>query len=86
MEENSGQVNELEIKLESLDFDIQEDKKLIRIFVDPGYNVEVFVDGEFLFSAISSKKGVIKVHKKSNVGRELLKAIDGKKKIEVKGY
>jgi ATPase len=79
-------VNELEEELENLKFDIEEDKKLIKIHTDPGYNIEVSVDGEFIFSAISSKKGVIKVHKKSNVGRELLKAIDDKKKIEVKGY
>ena len=59
---------------------------MVSIFTEPGYNVEVSVEGEFLFSAISSKKGVIKVHKKSSVGRDLLKAMDKNKKIEVKGY
>ncbi len=79
-------VKELEVELTDLDFEIQEDKKLIRILADPGYNVEVSVDGEFLFSAITSKKGMIKVHKNSIVGRELLKGIGKGKKIEVKGF
>ena len=69
-------IKELEKDMANLEFEIQDDKDLIRIFTEPGYNVEVYVDGEMLFSGISSKKGVIKVHKKSNVGRELLKVID----------
>ncbi len=78
-------IKELEKDMANLEFEIQDDKDLIRIFTEPGYNVEVYVDGEMLFSGISSKKGVIKVHKKSNVGRELLKVIDDKGRIELKG-
>ncbi len=55
------------------------------IYTKPGRNFDILVDDNFMLSAISSKKGIIKVHKKSNVGRELLKAISQRRTISLRG-
>ena len=67
-----------------LQFKVSQDNKSILIYAEPGKSVEVFVDGNFITSAITSKKGEIKIHKKSMQGRELLNGMSKKKKIEVK--
>jgi len=72
-------------KDEVIDFEIKEDKKLVRLYAEPGQSVDLYIDGDFMVTAISSKKGEIKVHKKSELGRALLKAIQQKKKIELRG-
>lgn len=46
-----------------------------------GQSVNIYVNDNFLFSATIGKKGEIKVSKTSDVGKELLKAIVGKKEI-----
>jgi len=87
LEESLGlriEVKELENECRPIKYEIEEDKKLIRIFVIPGLNVEICIDDKFLFSAISSKKGEVKVHKMSSNGRALLQAMDSGKKIIVK--
>jgi len=48
-----------------------------------GKVASVYVEEEFLFSATVGKKGRIKVNKDSEIGKELLKAVVGKKKIKV---
>jgi ATPase len=48
-----------------------------------GEVVSFYVDGKFLFSAMIGKKGVIKISKESDIGRELVKAIYEKKEIKV---
>src|SRR3989344_1212474 len=60
----------------TIPYKIQEENKIIRIFTEPNKDVEIFIDDEFLLTAISSKKGEIKIHKKSNFGRDILKAVD----------
>jgi len=42
-----------------------------------------YIEDKFLFSATVGKKGSIKVGKESDIGRELMKAIVGRKKIKV---
>jgi ATPase len=48
-----------------------------------GEVVSFYVDGKFLFSAMIGKKGVIKISKESDIGRELVNAIYEKKEIKV---
>lgn len=48
-----------------------------------GEVVSFYVDGKFLFSAMIGKKGVIKISKESDIGRELVRAIYEKKEIKV---
>jgi len=78
-------IKELKREREGLEYEIKEDKSVLRIFTEPGLDVDVYVDGEFMLTAISSKRGEIKIHKESNVGRQILKAIDQNRKIELKG-
>jgi ATPase len=87
IEKNLGislDVRELK-KDEVVDFDLDEDAKNIRFFAEAGQTVDLYIDGEFAVTAITSKKGEIKVHKKSELGRRLLKAIQKKAKIELRG-
>ena len=72
-------------KDENIDFDMEEDPKHIRFYAEPGQHLDLYIDDEFMVTAITSKKGEIKVHKKSELGRTLLKAIQKKRKIELRG-
>ena len=47
-----------------------------------GKIISIYVEDKFLFSATVGKNGSIKISKNSDIGRELLKGIIGKKKIK----
>lgn len=47
-----------------------------------GKAASVFIEDEFLFSATIGKKGNIKITKDSDIGKEILRAIVGKKKVK----
>jgi len=74
-------------KGEEVPFDVDV-RKNITFFLDKPYanrEVEIYSDGEFLMSAKASKKGQIKVSRKSSIGQEVLKAIDaGRIRLMVK--
>ena len=87
IEESLGiriEVRELEPEKNPVDFTVKDDGKFLRIYTEPGIDVDIFTEDKFLFSAISSKKGEIKVHKQSENGRELLRAMNEDKEIIVK--
>jgi ATPase len=65
----------LEEKGNSIDFIF--DRRLV------GKTACIYVEENFLFSATIGKKGKIKVRKNSDIGKELLRAIVGKKRIKV---
>jgi len=48
-----------------------------------GKSTNIYIEDNFLFSAIVGKKGKIKVTKRSDIGKELVKALVGNKKIKV---
>ena len=77
-------IKELTEEKHAINADISEDPKHVIIMTEPGMQVQVNVDGNLLMTAYSSKKGEVKINKKSAVGRELLKAISKKRTIEVK--
>ncbi|MDP4012475.1 MAG: PINc/VapC family ATPase [Candidatus Nanoarchaeia archaeon] len=77
-------VRELEVEKNSIQFDISEDKTHVRLYVDPGLTVDLFIDEKFVTTAIASKKGEIKISKQSQLGRDLLKAMNSNKKIELR--
>jgi len=58
-------------------FDFRFDRKLVEKVAN------FYVDDKFLFSATVGKKYNIKVGKSSDIGRELMRAVVGKKKIKV---
>ena len=82
--EISIDVRELKKEKNKIKFQLQEEKTHIRLFTEQNKDVEIFIDNEFLSSAISSKKGEIKINKQGDVGRALLSALSKNKAIEVR--
>ncbi len=80
----SIEIREFEHEQENIDFKIDEDKNHLLIYAEPGQNLGVYVDGKLILTAFTSKKGMIKIHKKSQPGRDLLKAMQQKRKIELR--
>lgn len=73
-------------KEELRDFKIEEDERYYYIIAEglEGRTVEVYADEEYLFSALVSKKGMIKIRKDKEAGRSLRLAISSGKKIRLK--
>ena len=78
------EVKELKIEKKNVHFQVQEENKFIKIFTEKNKDIEIFIDNTFLLTAISSKKGEIKVHKESNFGRDILNALSKNKTIELR--
>jgi len=78
-------VKELKREKEKLKYEVREDKKLVRFYVEPGREIEIIIDGKLLLTGYSSRKGEVKIHRQSQVGREILNALHKGKNIEVKG-
>ena len=71
-------------KQSKLEFDVKERGNSLLILTNyPGESVDTFVEGDYLFTSTTSKKGEIKVSKRSNLGQTLIKALDLNKKIEL---
>lgn len=67
-----------------INFGLNETGNSIELIFDKrfeGRTASVYIEDKFLFAATIGKKGSIKVTKDSNIGKELIKAIVGKKKI-----
>ena len=79
-------VKPLEEKKEPTKFNTTETKKYVIFEFSKSLSkrsAEFNLEDNFLFSAIVSNKGEIKIHKKSDLGRKLVDALDTNKKIEV---
>ena len=74
-------------KQETLTFDASETSKYI-VFKFPKSivkkSIEFTLDDQFLFSAIASNKSKIQIHKKSQLGKTLVDALDKNKDIVAK--
>lgn len=71
---------------EEIAYNIKESGNTIEIKFNKRYigkSANVYVGGEFLFSAIVGKRGKIKVTKRSDIGKQLVKALVRNKKIKV---
>ena len=71
-----------------LPYQVKIDKKniLIRLSQEHAFKeVDVFVGGDYLLSATTSKKAMVKVTKFNKVGRIIVKAVQAGEKLEVKG-
>jgi ATPase len=79
-------VKTLEEKKESTKFNTNETKKYVIFEFSKSLSkksAEFSLEDNFLFSAIVSNKGEIKIHKKSEIGRKLMDALDTSKKVEI---
>jgi len=71
---------------EEIPFDVEENKKAIVFYFDRSVNgrqVDFYVEGEYVFSAVVSKKGRVKVGRKTPMGEQMLDALNSGKKITV---
>lgn len=89
LEEKLGIHIEVEPKVgvlgDEIQFDLFEKGNSIEFVFDRrliGKAASFFIDDKFIFSATISKKGTIKITKDSDIGKEVLRAIVGKKKIK----
>jgi len=80
----SIEVLELKREKKRTKTDYEEDKNHITFYAEPGQDVEIWADGKFILSAITSKKGDVKIHKKSSLGRHIMDAINSGRNVEVK--
>ena len=81
----SIEIKELKEEKKDISFKIGEDKKVVRFYIEPGREVQLLISGKLLLTAYSSRKGEIKIHKESQVGRKILEALRTNKVIEIRG-
>jgi len=73
-------------ELKRLGYHVTERGRSIIFQLDsPGLMVDVFVDDEFIFTSTTSKKGELKLSKKSDVGKRLVEALDRGRRVFIKG-
>ena len=66
------------------EFSIKKQGNHLLIYTEPDINADIYVNGQFLLTASSSKKGIIKINKKSKSGRTISDAVEQNKRIELK--
>ncbi len=72
---------------EEVPYDLDENKKAIVFYFDRhvnGRQVDFYADGEYLFSAVVSKKGKVKVSKETDIGKQLAQLLREGKEVLVK--
>jgi len=88
VEEDEKKTGKREERTEILPHEIRIDKKNILIMLGHEHaykEVDIYVNGEFVFSATASRKSMLKINKHHNIGRDLLKAVQAGETIEIKG-
>lgn len=68
-----------------VEYDFHEDAQGLRFYVrEVGANIDFYVGDQFLFTATASKKGEVRVHKKSKLGKTLSSALKDGRKLELR--
>lgn len=68
-----------------VDYDIHEDAQSLIFYVrETGANIDFYVGDQFLFTATASKKGEVRIHKKSKLGKTLSSALKDGRKLELR--
>ena len=68
----------------SVPYTVKERGNAILFITDsPSASIDTFIDGTYLFTSTTSKKGEIKISKNGNLGKTIEKALDLGKKIEL---
>jgi ATPase len=68
-----------------LEYQAAENSGYLRFYVnEKNQNIDFFVNDQFLFTATSSKKGEVKVHKKSKLAKTLSEALKQKRNVTLK--
>jgi ATPase len=80
----SGETTRKELK--RLGYHVSErGKNIIFSIKQSGKMVDIFIEEDFLFTSTSSKKGEIRVNRKSDIGQKLMHAFETGKKVYIKG-
>ena len=74
----------IEEKTTKTDFTAKKNGNYILLYTKPYVSVDIYVNGQFLLTATSSKKGEINIKKKSKTGKTLADALDNNRKIELR--
>lgn len=80
-------IKEQKAQKEIINYHAAESKKFVTFAVPKSLikkQAEILLEDNFLFSAVVSNKGKIQIHKKSQIGRTILDALDTNKKIEIR--
>ncbi|MBT7169946.1 Flp pilus assembly complex ATPase component TadA, partial [Candidatus Woesearchaeota archaeon] len=80
-------IKEQKEQKEIINYHAAESKKFVTFTVPKSLikkQAEILLEDNFLFSAVVSNKGKIQIHKKSQIGRTILEALDTNRKIEIK--
>ena len=80
-------VKGLEEKKSNIEYHVSESNKFLTLSFSRSLSkkqAEFFIEDTFVFSAIISNDGKIQLHKKSQLGRTIVDALETNKKIEVK--
>ncbi|MDD5254283.1 MAG: PINc/VapC family ATPase [Candidatus Nanoarchaeia archaeon] len=78
-------VEPLEGEESGVNFNINESKKDIIFYTnEENVDMDVYLNDQFLFSATTSRKGELRINKRSKIGNTLLNAINKKEKIELR--
>ncbi|MEM4315074.1 MAG: ATPase, partial [Nitrososphaerota archaeon] len=89
LEKELGVSIEVEPKLATLgrevEFEVRESGNTLSLVVgeEVGGKVNIYVDNEYLFSATIGRKGVIKISKRSENGRALVKALYAGRRVRL---
>ncbi|MAG52563.1 MAG: ATPase [Nanoarchaeota archaeon] len=80
------ELTEIKKEKNEVEFEIIERKNSIIIFIKDhvGKPADIFIDDEFLLSAIVGKKGDIKIHKRSDIGESILNGLGNRKRLIVR--
>ena len=72
-------------KGQNIDYDVRERGNALLFFVkQPGANIDFFIDDNFLFTSTASKKGEVKVSKRSKLGETLLHSLNENRRVTLK--
>lgn len=77
-----------EERVDSLPYQIRIDKKNVMIQLRPEHaykEVDIYLGGEFLMSATSSKKSMIKLTKHNKLGKMIIDAVQSGETLEIRG-
>ena len=77
-------VEELKGENGNVDFEFSDRGKYLIFYIKPSISVDFYVNGQFLFTSTSSKKGEIKINRKSKLGITLDSAVKNRKNVELK--
>jgi len=86
--EKSSKPSKREERTDTLAYQVKIDKKNVMIRLSPENafkEIDIYLEGEFLMSATTSKKSMIKITKFNQTGKMIMKAVQSGEALEIRG-